>query len=71
MTSKDKTGDQLVASIRRTKAAATKTNATAAPAKAATRTRSAARQSKGAKAGKAATDVSAGYYQAGRRVWPD
>ncbi len=71
MTSKDKTGDQLVASIRRTKAAAAKADPTAAPAKAATRARSAAGQSKGAKAGKAATGVSAGHYQAGRRVWPD
>lgn len=70
MTSKDRTGDQLVASIRRTKAAATKGNATS-PATAATRARGAARPGKGAKAGKTATDVSAGRYQAGRRVWPD
>lgn len=72
MTSRDKTGDQLVASIRRTKAGVTKANATPAPATAAKRARTAPGPGKAARSGQGArTDHSAGSYQAGRRVWPD
>ena len=73
MTGKDKTGDQLVASIRKTKQAATtrkktvarksqpKTAATGAPAKKPSTTPKTTRPLKPA----------AGSYQQGKRVWPD
>lgn len=71
MTSKDKTGDQLVASIRATKAKVAKK-----PAAAKTSTRKGskppARSPKAApKKPKARATGSQDPYQAGRRVWPD
>ena len=68
MTDKDKTGDQLVASIRKTKrsaAASKKTAARRAPAKVkATPAKTTLRQEKQAAA-------TSGNYQSVRRVWPD
>ena len=73
MTGKDKTGDQLVASIRKTKQAATtskkkvarksqpKKASTEAPAKKPSTTAKTTRRQK----------PEAGSYQQGKRVWPD
>jgi hypothetical protein len=73
MTSNDKTGDQLVASMRRTKAGAKKKTAVT---KKKVRTTSAEQPSSrialrlgGLPA--ARTETSMDPYQAGRRVWPD
>ena len=73
MTGKDKTGDQLVASIRKTKQAATKSKKTSArrtsPAskatpKASKKTAAAPRTTRREK-------PAVGSYQQGKRVWPD
>ena len=81
MTTKDKTGDRLVASIRRTKAVAEKPTEAAAPA-----TEESKRSVTPRKAGSAAKQGAArpakkraakqtggaqGNYESGRRVWPD
>lgn len=68
MTSKDKTGEQLVASIRKSKsgevARKTATPRTTRKPAAATSTRTAARQA-------TAEQVQQDRYHFGRRVWPD
>jgi hypothetical protein len=73
VTSNDKTGDQLVSSIRRTKAGVTKKavagkkKVSAASAKRPSR-RNALREARSPKAG---PEMSVDPYQARRRVWPD
>ena len=68
MSETDKTGDKLVASIRKTKAGAAKP-AQAAPAKTAKTTRVQARKP-ATKSRRTATG-NADPYTCGRRVWPD
>ncbi|MGD8590599.1 MAG: hypothetical protein PVG22_17385 [Chromatiales bacterium] len=73
MTSNDKTGDQLVASMRRTKAGVKKKTAVTKKKVSST---SAERPSRriALRAGElpaAQTEASTDPYQAGRRVWPD
>jgi hypothetical protein len=81
MTTKDKTGDRLVASIRRTKAVAEKPTEAAAPAAEASQ-RSVTPRKAGAPAKEGAakparkraakqTGGAQGNYQSGSRVWPD
>ena len=74
----DKTGEKLVASIRKTRAGATsKTTAgktaTTSTAAATERKKTASRQRTAPKAGKKVSQVpgSADAYQYGRRIWPD
>ena len=75
MTGKDKTGDQLVASIRKTKQAATtrkkasvrKSQPKQKPASAAAAPKAPATASKP----KGRQKPAAGTYQQGKRVWPD
>jgi hypothetical protein len=71
MTTKDKTGEKLVASIRRTKTGAN-TN-TAAPKAAAPAKKRAPKRSTAAKpaAARQATAKSGDSYQSAGRVWPD
>ena len=82
MTTKDKTGDRLVASIRRTRAGAegageTATSASPAPKKAAAK-KAAPRKAAPANTAKPARkraepkpDTGRDSYHSGRRVWPD
>jgi hypothetical protein len=72
MTTEDKTGDKLVASIRKTKAGATgatETDAPAAPA-APTRKKSVAKKT-AADESSVEKPVADGQYLRARRVWPD
>jgi hypothetical protein len=81
MTTKDKTGDRLVASIRRTKAVTEKPTEAAAPAEQASpRSVTPRKASAPAKEGPAMpakrraakqTGGAQGNYQSGGRVWPD
>jgi hypothetical protein len=73
MTGKDKTGDQLVASIRKTKQAATESKKTSARRTAPVKKASATAPKKTAAAPKTARRAkpAAGNYQQGKRVWPD
>ncbi|MCP5298207.1 MAG: hypothetical protein H6953_16770 [Chromatiaceae bacterium] len=72
MTTKDQTGDKLVASIRRTKAGAAKAGDTAPPAKPAAR-RPPTKTAQAPKRATAATrrTATADPYQSGGRIWPD
>lgn len=75
MTAKDKTGDRLVASIRRTRADAEKpveetSRHSAVPRKARTPARKGAADQANNRAGKQQNSVQANY-QSGGRVWPD
>ena len=82
MTSRDKTGDKLVASIRKTKAGSTQTATTSSttPAKPRRAASTAKAQPKATPKAKSASPVkrrpsaakkSAGSYQSTGRVWPD
>lgn len=75
MTSKDTTGEQLVASMRRAKeGAAKRSDGAPAPAGRAKPRRRAANKTNKPVAGRARADpvnTPSGSYQVGRRVWPD
>ena len=71
MSTNDKTGERLVDSMRKTKAAASG-DAPAAKPKTATRKKSAgSTRSRAKKAQESQSEASRDPYQAGRRVWPD
>ena len=75
MSTKDKTGDRLVASIRRTRAGAEKPAEKASPRSATTRkARAPAKKAAARPARKSAVEQPSGAqasYQSGGRVWPD
>jgi len=72
MTTTDKTGEKLVASIRRTRSGASKPNDGTKTAKTPPRRQPAARSSSPAKSTTVKqTADSADRYQSSRRVWPD
>jgi hypothetical protein len=73
MTAKDKTGDQLVASIRKTKQAATTSKKTAARKSQPKKSTAKAPAKKPSTTAKTTPrqKPAAGEYQQGKRVWPD
>jgi hypothetical protein len=72
MTTTDKTGEKLVASIRRTRSGASKSKSGAKTAKTPTQRQTAARSSAPAKSTTVKqTADGADRYQSSRRVWPD
>jgi len=70
MTSSDKTGEQLVASIRKSKTSTASASDKPAAQKA-TRRRTTSRGSSAQASSRAASDGASGAFEFGRRVWPD
>lgn len=70
MTEKDNTGDQLAASVRKTKRTATTRKTSAQRATAPAKSNPQAKPAGGSNA-QAERQTSEGTYSSGRRVWPD